>query len=105
MESKLVYVINAFLDTIDDDDDKRSNLEELAEDPCEWVLANIDTEIYDMNTRLGLAIWRYGFDNIDFDYLKDIYIIKLKLHDENANAANEDANEDANERADSEDEQ
>lgn len=94
MESKLVYVIDAFLANLDDNDDVRNALEELAEDPCEWVCYNLDNEIHDMDSKLGTAIWNFGFQNIDFEYIQNIYIIKLKEHDENANKrANDDANE------------
>jgi hypothetical protein len=97
MESKLVSAINFFLDNLDDDD-LRDNLEELADDPCEWVVCNLANEIYDTNDSLGMIIWRYGFENIDFDYIRDIYLIKLKQYDDNANAnANENEDEEGEE--------
>ena len=93
MESKLIAVINYYLDNLDNDDDKREALEELADEPCEWVGHYLDDEIHDMNSKLGLAIWNWGFQNIDFEFIKDTYIIKLKQHDDDANARANDANE------------
>lgn len=83
-----MYIIDRFVKELDDEEKKQA-LEELADEPSDWVLENLNDEIYDMDSKLGQLIWRYGYENIDFDYIRDIYILQYKAFDEELNKQRE----------------
>jgi hypothetical protein len=82
---KIIYAIEVYIKYENADDDKAfvAMYGEVCENPAEWFQGN--ESLYSQATDiddLGHYIWLEGWNNIDWEYIKDYMIVEYKCQEE-----------------------